>query len=144
MRPFKGIFHKNIHNNILIVEKELHDFFDNRKKLVGALCISFMANIMLLTNYYLLALAFGVHLSIAQLLIIFSFTVLSYIFPIPGSLGSFEGSMAFAFSAIGLGANLGVAFALILRTFELIIIGIGLMFLSYYGIFKEGIRIQKV
>ena len=131
---FRKIFHSTIHNGILMVEKELHKFFKrNKKKVTIAFCISMMINFIMIVNYKILALFIGINLSFVQLLMIFALITVAYLVPTPGSLGSLEGATALAFYALGYGAGAGVAFALILRSFEIILTGMGLLFVSYYG-----------
>jgi uncharacterized protein (TIRG00374 family) len=139
---FRKIFHSNIHNSILIVEKELHEFFKkNKKKITIVLCLSLIIDLLTIVNYKILALFLGANLSFAQLLMIFALITVAYLVPTPGSLGSMEGALALAFYALGYGAGVGVAFALILRSFELILTGLGLLFLSYFGIKLKGIQL---
>jgi len=139
---FKKIFHSNIHNGVLKVENELHDFFrKNKRRVIIALCISLIINLLTIANYKILALFLGANLSVVQLLMIFALITVAYLVPTPGSLGSLEGAMAIVFYALGYGAGVGVAFALILRSFELILTGLGLLFISYYGIKLKGANI---
>ena len=136
IRPFKDVFKiKNIHESITAVETELHHFFKKEKrKMIIAFCICLIVNLLLFVNYKILALFLGVNLSLIQLFIIFLFTIIASMLPIPGSLGSFEGCFALVFLIMGFNPGLGVAFALIIRSFELILTSLGLLFFSYYGI----------
>ena len=141
---FKKIFHSDIHNSILMVEKELHDFFKkHKKKVIMTMCISVIIQLLTIVNYKILALFLGINLSFVQLLMIFALVTVAFLVPTPGSLGSLEGAMALAFYALGYGAGAGVAFALILRSFELILTGIGLLFISYYGIKLKGLKFSN-
>jgi uncharacterized protein (TIRG00374 family) len=136
---FKKIFHSSIHNGIVLVEKELHNFFiKNKRKIVITMCISLIIDLLTIANYKILALFLGINLSFIQLLMIFALITVAYLVPTPGSLGSLEGALALAFYAMGYGAGIGVAFALILRSFELILTGMGLLFISYFGIKLKG------
>jgi uncharacterized membrane protein YbhN (UPF0104 family) len=137
--PLKSFLHANIKNGIAIVEKELHNFFGKRKKrVIVMLSISLIIQFLMLVDYKILGLFLGVNLTLTQLLMVFAFTIFAFLIPTPGSLGSFEGSMALIFSLFGYGAGMGVAFALIIRSFELIFTGLGMLFLSYYGIKLRG------
>ncbi|MEM2956473.1 MAG: lysylphosphatidylglycerol synthase transmembrane domain-containing protein [Candidatus Pacearchaeota archaeon] len=135
----KAFKNTDVHNGILLVENELYKFFKkHKKKIISSLCISFIIAFMTLISYKILAVFIGANLSLAQVLIVFTFLVIAFILPIPGSLGSMEGSMALAFVLMGFSAGQGVAFALILRSCEFILTGIGSIFLSYYGIKLKG------
>ena len=134
---FKKIFHSSIHGGILLVEKELHNFFvKNKRKIVITMCISLIIDLLTIANYKILALFLGINLSFIQLLMIFALITVAYLIPTPGSLGGLEGALALAFYAMGYGAGIGVAFALILRSFEVVLTGMGLLFISYFGIRK--------
>lgn len=141
IRPFKGIIHENIHKGIAEVESGLHNLIKRHKiGLVNTLWISLIIQLLIIANYKIIGLFLGLNLSFINLLIIFSFINLSFIIPIPGSLGSMEAASALVFLILGYSAGLGVAFALILRTFELTITGIGLIFSAYYGVKLKGIN----
>lgn len=138
---FKKILHSSVHKGIVVVEKELHDFFStNKKKVVIAMCVSLIIDLLTITNYKIMALFLGVNLSFVQLLILFALITVAYFVPTPGSLGSLEGAIALGFYTMGYGVGVGVAFALILRSFELILTGMGLLFVSYFGIKLKGLN----
>ena len=137
---FKEIFHSSVHKGIVRVEQELQDFFKrNTKKVVIAMCISLIICLLTITNYKIMALFLGINLSFVQLLMLFALITVAYFVPTPGSLGSLEGAIALAFYAMGYGVGVGVAFALVLRSFELIMTGMGLLFVSYFGIKLKGL-----
>jgi len=138
---FTKIFkNTNIHNGILLVERELHELFKKKKKkIVAALCISFVISFLTLVNYKILAVFVGANLTIVQVIMVFAFLVVAFMIPIPGSLGAMEGAMALAFALMGFSVGQGIAFALILRSCELIFTGVGSIFLSYYGIKLKGL-----
>ena len=138
---FTKIFKKtDIHNGILLVENELHELFNKKKKkITSALCISFVIAFLTLVNYKILAVFVGANLTIVQVIMVFAFLVVAFMVPIPGSLGSMEGAMALAFALMGFSAGQGIAFALILRSCELILTGMGSIFFSYYGIKLKGL-----
>jgi len=134
-KPFKKMLHTTIHKGILLVEQELHNFFEKEKKrLVVLVCISLIINLLTFINYKILALFLGINLSFVQLIMIFTAINIASMLPIPGALGSMEWSLALLFYLFGYTARLGVAFSLIFRSFELITTALGLLFLSHYGI----------
>ena len=144
IKPFGKIFPDSIRKGTLIIEKELHDFLKDKKRIIAAFSISIIINLLTLANLKILGLFLGMNLSLIQLLMIYAFIVFSYFIPIPGSLGSFEGSLALIFALLGYGAGIGVVFALIIRSFELILTGLGLLFVSYYGIKLKGLNLMKL
>jgi len=117
------------------LEDEISDLFINHKKIVlTAIILSTIANILILSEYILLAHFLGYSISILGATLIFSLTALATAFPIPGALGPYEGLSALAFSLLGIAASSGVAFSLIIRGTELLMVGIGLLFMYHLGI----------
>jgi len=138
---FKKIFHSSIHNSIIMVEKEMQEYFrKNRKKAITAASVTIITNLLMLVVYKVLALFLGVNLSFIQVLMVFALITIAYLVPTPGSLGSLEGALALSFYALGYGAGAGVAFALVIRSFELVLTGMGLLFISYYGVKLKGLN----
>jgi len=58
----------------------------------------------------------------------------AYVIPIPGAIGTYELAMAVIFTLLGIGAETGVAFSLIMRCLNIVIVSIGMIFLSHFGI----------
>jgi len=136
LKPFRKIIpHKSLHENIKIVEHELAEFFrKNTKRVIALGIISLIFQLLVLVEYKLIGLFLGVNLSIVHILVINIFLVLSFMIPIPGSLGGMEGMLAFVFGLLGFGASKGFAFSLTLRLLEVIVMLIGLVVTYYYGI----------
>ena len=134
--PFKDMIpHRKFHSNIKLVEANLIDFFrKNKRKLIVLGIISLIFQILMLVEYKLIGMFLGIELSLLHLMIINLFLVLAFVVPTPGSLGGMEGALAFSFSLMALGASRGFAFSLALRSVEVTLTIIGLIFTYYYSI----------
>jgi len=125
----------NIKIGLLDMEKEMFEFFNIRKisfwKILG---IALLEEVVLLLRIYTLLIFLGKKIGFLVTLSISGFYYLSTMIPIPASLGIQDGVQAFAFGALGLGAGVGTAFTLIIRTAELLIALIGIAFLFRLGI----------
>jgi uncharacterized protein (TIRG00374 family) len=143
LKPFKEIIHKDLHNNVKIVESNLIEFFkQNKRKLVILGIISFMYQILVLAQYKLICVFLGINVSLVHILIINLFILVAFLVPTPGSLGGMEGAMAFAFALMGFGGSRGFAFTIVLRSVELTFTAAGLIIAYYYGLksFKKVIE----
>jgi uncharacterized membrane protein YbhN (UPF0104 family) len=81
----------------------------------------------------------GLEVALYQILIIYALTILVVVAPfIPGAFGTYEGIQAFSFGLLGLGAQSGITCIFVIRIIDLIFIGLGLIFLSYFGLMKLG------
>ena len=124
-----------IEKHTIKFEGSISNFFINHKKRILLLILlSTLANLFILVNYIVAASFLGQPISFAESILIFSLTALATTFPIPGALGPYEGFSALVFSLIGAGAGFGVAFSLVTRGVELIIVALGIFFVYHFGI----------
>ena len=65
---------------------------------------------------------------------ILSFSTLVQLLPIPAVLGSHEIVQVFVFSSMGLGANVGTAFTMIIRVADLTLAFIGIFIIFNFGL----------
>jgi uncharacterized protein (TIRG00374 family) len=136
LSPFKELIpHKKLHSSIKIVEANLIEFFrKNKQKLAVLAIISLIFQILMLVEYKIIGIFLGMNLSLIHLMIINVMLILAFLIPTPGSLGGMEGALAFAFSLFAIGASKGFAFSLALRSVEVTLTIIGLIFAYYYGV----------
>jgi uncharacterized membrane protein YbhN (UPF0104 family) len=75
------------------------------------------------------------HLSFDQLCALFVLTnLVNLLTVVPGGLGWFEATMASYASAVGLGDDKGVAFALVSRMADVILLTVGSCLILHYGL----------
>ncbi len=130
---FLELFKINTKKNDHIIqnfEKEVFHFFDFKKKIIWqGLEITFLKNILVLVRCWFLIIFLTGETSIFIALAILFFLQVSYLFPFPAKMGSYEIALAFAFASLGLGMASGITFSFILRGAEVLIALFGLIFL---------------
>jgi uncharacterized protein (TIRG00374 family) len=136
VRLFFKIFRLGSLNiGLMDMEKEIFDFFNVKNisfwKIIG---IALLEEAILLFRIYILLIFLGKEIGFLVALSISGFYYLSTMIPIPASLGIQDGVQAFAFGALRLGASVGTAFTLIIRTAELAVALIGIILLFRLGI----------
>ncbi len=125
---------KFVHASLQRIEKDIARFFKyNKKGVVGALIITLIINTLFIAAYQLIVLFLGIKISFITAIMIFTLFAFSSSAPTPGSLGVYEAGFAIVFSILGLGASVGVAFALLTRLFELVISGVGVGLIAVTG-----------
>ena len=128
-------FIKNIKKNIEKTEEQVSKFFRKQKiASLIAIILSVIMQIIFIINYKLILSFLGYDVTIIQALLILSLSSFAYLIPIPGAIGTYELAMAIIFTLLGIGAETGVAFSLIIRCLNIVIISIGMIFLSHFGI----------
>jgi glycosyltransferase 2 family protein len=116
-------------------EKEVIRFFGTRKKAMWmAIGNSLLKYTLIVIRAWLLLFFFKGGLNILKALSIYGFFNLSCLVPLPAQLGSLETAEAIVFNAFGLGANVGVAFSLVLRAMDSLVCLIGLLLILKVGI----------
>ena len=132
--------HKKFLNvEILEAEKEIFVFFKSRKKaLLQASFLAFLKVAATWLRCWVLLLFLGESAGFFPTLSILGFYYFAYMIPIPTSLGSHELIQIFSFTALGLGAGLAPAFAMIQRGAELILVfaGLAIFFKSGIGLIQ--------
>lgn len=132
VKLFMGRIRKN---HFLDIEKEVFNFF-KPKKIVMWKCfgINFLRSALAVLRSLLVILFLGKGLVLLPAISVLGFYFLATLIPIPAALGSHDALQAFAFNALGFGAETGTAFAMIIRGAELIAALIGTVFLFRLGI----------
>jgi uncharacterized protein (TIRG00374 family) len=124
------INYKGQSNEPLEIEKEIFNFFKLKStQFRKALGLAFLGESVMLLRIWFLISFLGKNISFFVALAISGFYYLATIIPIPASLGVQDVLQVFAFKALGLGANFGIAFTLIIRAAEVIValVGVGLV-----------------
>ena len=120
----------NNSNSLIEIEKEIFKFFKPKKLIMWqGFSLAFLRVIAYLARSWILILFLGKSIGFFSVLSILGFFYLSTMIPIPAALGFHEAFQSFAFNSLGLGANTGIAFALIIRGVELIIVLLGFLIL---------------
>jgi len=115
------------HHLLAALERRMHRFFRWKNPyLWGLVGFSFFRALLFVLRFYLLVAFFGVFLSFEELFLIIGVLLLTGMLPIPSTLGVFELSQALVFEALNLSGTLGVSMILVMRFFDLIIVGLGL------------------
>lgn len=116
-------------------EDMIIDFFrDHRKVFYIGLGFSLLSGVIAIFQYYLILRFFDLEVTLFTVLVVVTLTILTYLLPIPGSLGSQEAGLALIFSFLGLGAQTGIAFSFVIRVPEVIKVAVGYGYLSHFGI----------
>lgn len=134
---FTKYFTKNkfLSGSVLEAEKEIFDFFKNRKKAFwGSMGLAFLRVAATWLRTWLLVLFLGKFLGILPALSVLGFYYLAVIIPIPAALGAHEIIQAFSFTALGVTASSAAAFAMLQRGAEMLLAIIGLLIFGKLGV----------
>ena len=130
---------------ILAAEEEIVDFFGlKRKEMWQGLGISLLKYLLIVLRCWLLILFFQGGTNILNALTAYGFFNLATMVPVPAMLGSLELAEGLAFEGIGLGANIGIAFALVLRAMDVLLCLIGIILLIKFGAKLVKIKIIEI
>ncbi len=112
------IYIQNIKKDIEKTEEQVSRFFKKQKKaFLITTIISLVMQIIFIINFKIILSFLGYDITIIQAILIFSLS-----------------SFAYIFTLLGMGAETGVAFSLIIRCLNIVIVSIGMIFLSHFGI----------
>lgn len=135
---------KNYEENIKRAERGIIVFFKEKKEtFFAAFFLTIITLILSLVQFWLILYFLNYKFSAGEIILIRLLVALAGLLPIPGALGTLETSGALAFIILGLNANIGITFILIIRTFNLMFVGAGLIFLSHFGIKFTEVFIDK-
>ena len=112
----------------------IHFFHRDRKTFFNGLLLSFISGIATMTAFWLIITFLGLGAGVMDVLIISTMIVITFLLPIPGSFGGTETGQALIFSFLGYPAESGVVFTLIFRSMDLLKVGLGLLYLSHFGL----------
>jgi hypothetical protein len=135
---------QNIKKDIEKTEEQISRFFRKQKKeALITIALSVITQIIFVINYKLIFSFLGYNITITHALLILSLSSFAYVIPIPGAIGTYELAMAVILTLLGMEAETGVAFSLIIRCLNIVIVSIGMTLLSHFGIKLGKIVIQN-
>ncbi|MFA6909456.1 MAG: lysylphosphatidylglycerol synthase transmembrane domain-containing protein [Patescibacteria group bacterium] len=108
-------------------------FRDHRRTLMYSLLLSFIGNAITLMAMWMIMIFLGLDATFLHAILVSTLMVITFLLPIPGSLGSTETGGALIFNLLGFPAGSGVAFTLIFRSVDFLKVIVGFLFLSHFG-----------
>ena len=126
---------KQDNKTIWDIEKCMTSFLNCKKTLFWkGLGLSFLKYLSIFFRIalviYFLGGGFNLLIALAVMFILY----LSYLFPVPASLGALEAGQVFAFRALGKGAAAGLGFGFVIRGADTILTLVGIVFLWRIGL----------
>lgn len=109
-------------------------FKHDRKVLFQCLLLSVLGGTAILLAMWLIMIFLGLDASFLDVILVSTLTIITFLLPIPGSLGSTETGEALIFKMLGYLPESGVAFSLIFRSIDFLKVLIGFLFLSHFGL----------
>lgn len=135
IRLHKVSFLKKFEQNIEFFEDLLVSFYKHKKLYFFAtIFISVLTWIGMYFEYQCLAYILGIQIGVDKIFLIVSFVGVAMLTPVPMALGTMEAGQIGAFAIFGVKKSSAIALSLMVRARDLIIVGIGLIVLSYYGL----------
>jgi len=121
--------------NVEATELDIEKFFKGDKKyFFMAVLLGLLEAFVYLLVVSLICFYLGVNLDIFSAAGIFSLVTLANFVPIPGSLGSFELALTFAFHLLGIGKEAGLAFSLIFRFVNVALCLVGFLAILHFAV----------
>ena len=116
-------------------DRSYAEFCADRKKLLRAILLEYLARILEGAEYYLIFLYLGVnvHLTGGILILTFASLIGNLLFMVPMQAGTREGGMAIALDILGISSGLGVMGGLVYRIRDLICTIIGIIIILAGG-----------
>ena len=136
---------QKIENEINNTEEDISNFFKHQKrKLVITFSLTVLEVLLTLFVYWLVIYFLGYTADIKQIFSINTLIIFIFLVPIPAAIGSFEMSQLFIFPFLGISSTIGIVFSLIIRMINLIMAGLGIVFLGHfqYNLYSE--RFKKI
>jgi uncharacterized protein (TIRG00374 family) len=128
-------FLKKFEHNVQEFEHLMIDFYHEKKLyFLGVVGMSVVAWVGMYFEYQFLSLILGVPIGISQLFLIISFVGVALLTPVPMALGTQEAGQIGAFAIFGIKKSSALALSLMVRARDLVLTGIGLAVVSYYGL----------
>ncbi len=125
---------------VMEIEGDVMKFFSSRKKdLVRGMSLSLLRHLLFAFRIFLILYFLTGQVEPGFALVVYGLTILSMLLPIPAALGGLEAIVALGFGALGFGFATGAAYAITVRSADLLICGLGialfarLSFTSFFG-----------
>ncbi|MDD3190564.1 MAG: lysylphosphatidylglycerol synthase transmembrane domain-containing protein [Candidatus Pacebacteria bacterium] len=136
-------FVKSKMKSIQETELDVERFFKGDKKyFLLVVSLGLLEAFCYLLVVSLICFYLGVNLGIFRSAGIFSLVTLANLVPIPGSLGSFEVALTFAFYLLGIGKDAGLAFSLIFRFINIMLCLVGFFAILHFTIITMKHRVS--
>lgn len=134
LRLHRISFIDNLKNKIIRRENEIKNFFQLHKRTIFAAVFLSIAEIaIMLASYWLTLYFLGFSIGLKALLGLFSLMSISFLIPLPASLGGFELSQILAFGFFNMGGQItALAFTLITRIVNLAFVALGIGYLIQF------------
>ncbi len=117
-------------NALLDVENQVISFFSSKKKeLLKGMSLSFLRHFLFNVRIALLLFFIFQVPYIKESLSVYGLTILSYLLPLPASLGGLEAISYVGFNVMGMGFAEGTAYAVLLRGVDLAFCAVGIVFI---------------
>ncbi len=117
------------------IEKSMTSFLNCKKVFFWkGLGLSFLKYLSIFSRIALVIYFLGGGFNILVALAVMFVLYLSYLFPLPASLGALEAGQVFAFQALGKGAAAGLGFGFVIRGADVILTLVGIIFLWKIGV----------
>lgn len=130
---------------VIAAEQDIINFFGLRKKeMWQGIGMSVLKYLLILARCWVLIFFFTGSWNILQAMAAYGFFNLAALIPVPAMLGSLEIAEGLVFGGMGLGASVGMAFSLILRSIDVLFCLVGLMFLLKFGAKLIRIKIIEI
>lgn len=137
---------KQDNKTIWNIEKSMTSFLNCKKAFFWkGLGLSFLKYLSIFSRIALIIYFLGGGFNILIALAVMFVLYLSYLFPLPASLGALEAGQVFAFQALGKGAAAGLGFGFVIRGADVILTLVGIIFLWNIGInfLSKGLEHRK-
>jgi len=126
---------------IMEVEEGIMSFFSAQKKdLLKGMALSFLRHFLYVFRVFLIIYFLTGEIEPGFALVVYGLTILSMLLPLPAALGGMEVMVALGFGALGFGFATGAAYAVTVRSADLVICAIGMILfarLSFTSFFKQ-------
>ena len=120
-------------NSLKNIEEETVKFFSQKRKFLKILSLSFLEHAFNLSAFWVIVKTIeNRFIEGGKILAIGTLLQLSYVFPSPAALGSLEVSQTCGFPLVGLSSNHGLAFTLILRGVNIVIVIFGMILFLWF------------
>ena len=129
---FRRSFLRSLGASVLTIEKRLSEFIRG-PHFLPALLLSFLAEALIVGEFWVLLRAFHIALPLPTILAVLVGMGLSHLTPVPGALGSLEATQVGVIALTGGSADLGLAVGLLVRLRETLWVLIGLAVFSFQG-----------
>ncbi len=138
---------------VMEIERGIIRFFSfQRKELLKGMALSFLRHLLLAFRVYIILFFLVGQTELGHAFAVYGLTILSMLLPLPAALGGMEAIMALGFGTLGIGLTAGVAYAVTVRSADLIVCALGIIlfirlsftsFLKQFNLFIKNFSTEK-